>query len=112
MLGVFDIYLSRVEMIKVNLRRVMKRRIKKLMNLYYFFDQEREILCTHYAEKVKKNKGNKKLKQTLDGFKKITPEVQIIMLTHWYVHKMAPNNLLNAIYYKASLDCERGKRGK
>jgi len=58
----------------------------------------------YYADKVKKNKGNKKLKQTYESFKKITPEVQIILLTHWYVHKMSPNNLLNAIYYKACLD--------
>ena len=105
------IYEQSTELIISTLKRTIHHRNLKLRDLFNYFDQELKVLTLYYADKVKKNKGNKKLKQTYESFKKITPEVQIIVLTHWYVHKMSPNNLLNAIYYKACIDAKRGDRG-
>ena len=71
-----------------SIRSVIFYRKQKLRLLFHNFDMELKILSAYYWEKVKKNKSNKKLKSTWESFKKITPEVQIIILTLWYVHKM------------------------
>jgi hypothetical protein len=65
-------------------------------------------MIRHYTEKMKKNK---KLKDNVANLKAICTETKMIILTHWYVHKMSANNLINAIFYNAALSSERGERG-
>lgn len=66
-------------------------------------------MIRHYTDKMKKNK---KLKDTVASLRAISTETKMIILAHWYTHKMSANNLIGAIFYNASKSSDRGERGQ
>jgi hypothetical protein len=71
----------------------------RLADLDEFFENEKEIMARHYTDKGKKNK---KLRDIAASLRAISTDTKLILLAHWYVHKMSASNLINAIYYNAT----------
>ena len=97
------------EKIKTAISKAWQTRLLRLADLDEFFDNEKEIMARHYMEKGKKNKKLRDLAASLRG---IPTETKLVILAHWYVHKMSASNLINAIFYNATKSLERGARGK
>jgi hypothetical protein len=105
----FTIPSLKAEKIKNAISKAWYTRLVRLADLDEFFDNERDIMVRHYTDKMKKNK---KLKDTVASLKAISMDTKLLILAHWYVHKMSANNLINAIFFNASKSAERGGRGK
>jgi hypothetical protein len=74
------------EKIKRAISNAWNTRLMRLAELYDYFDNEKEIMVRYYTEKGKKNK---KLRETAASLRAISTETKLILLAHWYVHKMS-----------------------
>lgn len=87
------------EKIKTAITKCWYTRLLRLADLDEFFDNEAEIMARYYTDKGKKNKKMRDLGVSL---RSIATDTKLIVLAHWYVHKMSASNLINAIFYNAT----------
>ena len=76
-----------------------------------YFDQERRLMVQHYSDKTKKKS---KVKSPLESLKALefNKKFKYYILSIYYGYKIISQNLLDAVYWHATVELKNGKRGK
>ena len=105
MMGEFRAWYNRIVQIQMNIKKRIQIRKDKLRMLEGYFDQERKIMVNYYSDKGKKKS---KVKSPLDSLKSLeyNKKFKYHILSVYYGYKIISQNLLDAVYYSATVGLE------